>query len=76
MSALYFAKGARVPKGDWCRYKKTTIVPMLKMNERFTCESREGTLTGEAGDFLVEDGHGGFYPVSAEFHAANYEEAS
>ena len=55
-------------------YRKTTIVPMLKMDEPFTCDNREGNnLRGHAGDFLVEDGHGGFYPVSAEFHAVNYE---
>ncbi len=42
----------------------------------FLCDSREHlNLQGQAGDFIAEDGHGGFYPISAEFHAANYEES-
>lgn len=69
-----FNKGDQLPDGAK-RYRKKTIVPMVKMDEHFVCQSREGTLTGNPGDFVVEDGHGGFYPVSAEFHANNYEEA-
>jgi len=58
------------------RYRKTAIATMVKMDEPFTCDNREGhNLQGYAGDFLVPDGHGGFYPVSAQFHAANYESA-
>lgn len=57
------------------QYRKISIVEMVKMGEPFTCDSREGhKLKGKTGDFLTEDGHGGFYPVSADFHAANYEE--
>ena len=67
-----FKKGDSFPDGAK-RYRKATITPMLKMDKPFECESREGTLSGQAGDFLVEDGHGGFYPVSAEFHEKNYE---
>ena len=55
-------------------YRKKTTVEMVKMHEPFTCTNREGhNLQGQAGDYLAEDGHGGFYPISAEFHAANYE---
>lgn len=58
------------------RYRKRTTVEMVKMSEPFTCTNREGhNLRGQAGDYLVPDGHGGFYPVSAQFHAENYDEA-
>lgn len=58
-------------------YKKKTVVQLVKMETAFLCDSREGhNLEGQPGDFLASDGHGGFYPVSAEFHAANYEEAN
>ena len=56
-------------------YRKKTVVRMVQMGVPFTCDSREGHyLKGKAGDFLVEDGHGGFYPVSAKFHRENYEQ--
>jgi hypothetical protein len=32
-------------------------------------------VQGHAGDFLAEDVQGGFYPISAEFHAKNYKDA-
>ncbi len=68
-----FSKNQLPPQGGWKNYRKKTIVAMLQMNEAFECESREGTLTGQPGDYLVQDGHGGYFPVSAEFHKANYE---
>lgn len=71
-----FNQGQPRPSGEWVGYRKRTVVEMLgPMSEPFTCESREGTLQGQVGDFLAEDGHGGYYPISAEFHAANYEPA-
>lgn len=58
------------------RFRKKTVVRMVRMDEPFTCDSREGHhLQGQAGDYLAEDGHGGFYPISAEFHAEHYEPA-
>lgn len=73
MSKKLFEKNG-VMLGDVKWYRKKTIVPMVQMDEPFICESREGLLEGQAGDFVAEDGHGGFYPISAEFHANNYEE--
>lgn len=73
---LTFSKGDAMPEGA-TGYKKKTVVQLLKIMEPFVCDSREGnSLEGQAGDFLASDGHGGFYPISAEFHAANYEECS
>lgn len=65
--------GAPPPDGGRLHRKKT-VVRMWKQHEPFVCYSREGTLEGQPGDYLAEDGHGGFYPVSAEFHAVHYEE--
>ncbi len=70
---LRFKKGQESPKGDWKMCRKKTIVPLLKMEHPFECESREGTLRGEPGDWLAQDGHGGFYPISEEFWSNNYE---
>ena len=66
-----FDQGDTMPEGG-LEYRKHATVMMLCMSEPFLCVSREGELQGQPGDFLVEDGHGGFYPVSAEFHAKNY----
>lgn len=71
---ISFKQGQTSPLGGKM-YRKKTIVRLVRMNEPFLCESREGTLVGQTGDFLAEDGHGGFYPISNEFHAANYVEA-
>ena len=69
-----FDVGDSLPLGSKL-YRKKTVVPMVQMFEEFICTNREGeNLKGQVGDFLVEDGHGGFYPVSEEFHAKNYEE--
>jgi hypothetical protein len=71
----HFKQGGPGLPADTPKFQKVTQVAMLKQTESFSCESREGTLHGVPGDYLVEDGHGGFYPVSAEFHAANYAPA-
>lgn len=57
-------------------YRKHATAMLALMQEDFVCESREGVLEGKAGDFVAADGHGGFYPISAEFHAENYEEVT
>ncbi len=68
---LRFSKGGEMPEGG-VLYRKKTVVRLIEINEPFICESREGELQGQPGDFLAADGHGGFYPISAEFHASNY----
>lgn len=71
----HYGPGDQLPE-EGKLYRKTAVVRMVKMHRPFTCTNREGhDLQGQEGDFLAEDGHGGFYPVSAEFHAHNYEEA-
>ena len=69
----HFGPGDSLPSGARL-YRKKTVVSLVKMNEPFLCSNREGrNLQGQTGDYMAEDGHGGFYPISAEFHAANYE---
>ncbi len=71
----HFGVGDTMPEGAR-GYKKKTVVWLLKMDEPFTCDNREGNhMQGQAGDFLADDGQDGFYPISAEFHTANYEDA-
>lgn len=70
-----FKQGATLPEGGK-EYFKPKPVTLVKMDEDFECESREGIVKGKAGDFLAEDGHGGFYPISAEFHEKNYREVN
>ena len=75
---LHFGHGDPRPRPEgWRTYRKKTIVYMIgPMEEPFTCDSRERKgLQGQPGDYVAEDGHGGYYPISAEFHAANYEPA-
>ena len=69
----HFGIGDALPNGEK-NYKKKTIIRLVQMEVAFTCDNREGHhLQGQVGDFLAEDGHGGFYPISAEFHLENYE---
>lgn len=71
-----FDHGDPRPAGNWRRYRKVTVLRMLKMDEPFETVSREGeSKIGQPGDFLVEDGFGGYYPVEAGFHEKNYREA-
>jgi hypothetical protein len=75
--ALFFGgNSGEVPDTKaWKTYRKKTIVPMQQINQPFKAMSREGLLTGKPGDFLAEDGHGGYYIVSKQFHEKNYESA-
>ncbi len=70
---LKFKKGDPSPHhGIRCR--KRTVVRMWQLGQPFECESREGVLYGQIGDWLAEDGHGGFYPISNQFHEDNYDQ--
>lgn len=57
-------------------YRKKSMVRMGLLTEPVVVGNRENEENkGEPGDYLVADGHGGYYVVSAEFHAENYERA-
>jgi hypothetical protein len=68
-----FKQGDASPEGG-AQFRKKSIVRMWRIDEPFECQSREGVLKGQPGDYVAQDGHGGFYPISADFHRANYEE--
>jgi hypothetical protein len=53
-------------------YRKVVPTKMVKMDFPFAIESPEGTVTGNAGDYLAMDSKGGFYPVSAEVFEETY----
>ena len=67
-----FTNDGLPPDGEWVFCRKITPVQMMQMSEPFEVESREGLQEGKAGDWIVPDGHGGYYVVSAQFHALNY----
>jgi hypothetical protein len=67
-----YSKGDPQPDGGTMFRKKTIVRMWGPATEPFECESREGVLAGQVGDYVASDGHGGFYPISAQFHAANY----
>ncbi len=70
----HYKQGHDFPGYGAKEYRKHKTAMLVKMTTEFECDSREGTLRGQVGDYLAQDGHGGFYPISAEFHAENYEE--
>lgn len=60
---------------EWRFFRKTKPVEMVKMDEPFTCSNREvQNARGRPGDYIAEDGYGGYYVVGAEFHSVNYEQ--
>jgi len=72
---LHFGVGDTKPKGAWRLYYKHAQTSMLRMDEPFTVSNREGeNMQGQAGDYLVEDGYGGYHVCGAAFHADNYVE--
>ena len=68
-----FYQGQDIPIGGALYHKKSLTRMWGPISKPFECESREGVIDGQAGDWLAEDGYGGFYPIGAEFHATNYE---
>ena len=70
----HYGIGDKLPD-NFKLYKKKNAVKLVKMDHDFTCTNKEGhDLHAKKGDYLAEDGHGGFYPISAEFHKNNYED--
>jgi hypothetical protein len=72
----HFGVGDPRPEGEWKRYRKVAITEIMgPMTEEFTCDARERKgYKGQPGDFVAEDGHGGYYVISGDFHRENYEE--
>jgi len=72
-----YGKGFTFPAERAKEYRKHKTAMLVKMNTKFVCENDHGEVSeGEAGDYLAQDLAGGFYAISAEFHAENYEEVN
>jgi hypothetical protein len=56
-------------------YRKKTFVRAAQMNEEFTVETHEGTLTGQPGDYLVQNrvGDSKPWPVKKSIFEETYE---
>lgn len=53
--------------------KRPVVVRARRMPEAFTVETLEGTMQGNAGDWLVTGVKGEQYPVDDEIFRATYE---
>lgn len=58
----------------WKRYKKTALVKAKQMSESFEIKTLEGTMKGEAGDYLCEGPAGEQWPVKRIIFESTYEE--
>lgn len=57
--------------------KRPNPVYLLTLEEPFTVETDNGTMTGEPGDYLVYDEISGHvWPISADYYAAHYDEVT
>ena len=65
--------GDPLPGGDM--FVKHRPVRLWRVPQFFICWTREGVMQGRPGDWVGEDGAGGYYPIAADFHAANYVKA-
>jgi len=62
--------------GEWGEHeyrKRPVAIRARRMREAFTVETLEGTMTGNAGDWLVTGVEGEQYPVADRIFRATYE---
>jgi hypothetical protein len=55
------------------QYHKAATVKAIRMQAPFTIETLEGTMRGEAGDYLCIGEHGDRWPVKREIFEATYK---
>lgn len=53
--------------------KRPVVVQAARMDEDFEVETMEGTMRGNAGDWLIQGVRGEYYPCSDEVFRATYE---
>lgn len=59
---------------DWVDYtKKPVKIQAVKMDMPFRVITREGTMKGKKGDFLIKGIKGEFYPCDAEIFRKTYK---
>jgi hypothetical protein len=59
--------------GELVAYRKTQPMHAVRIDEPFKVDTLEGTMTGNAGDYLVVGVKGERYPCAADVLAASYE---
>lgn len=65
---------ARMPNGGYGWYVKKRIpVKAIQLGAAFEVETKEGTMQGKAGDYLVEGVEKELYPVDREIFEKTYE---
>ena len=61
---------------EWKSYRKKPVVVQARMlNERMTIATREGTIVGEPGDWLIRGVEGELYPCADSVFRKTYEPA-
>lgn len=55
--------------------KKPIVIRAVELTEKVRIVTREGELTAEPGDFLIEGVQGEVYPCGREIFFATYEDA-
>ena len=67
-------KNGQIPNYKFSKAVKRPIpIRCLQMHEPFTVETKEGTLSGQAGDYLMVGVRGEMYPCSKEIFEETYE---
>jgi hypothetical protein len=59
--------------GELVEYRKTATMRAVRVDEPFVVNTLEGTMRGNAGDYLVVGVKGERYPCAADVLAASYE---
>jgi len=54
-------------------YRKKTLTKAVRMGVPFKVQTLEGTMEGQAGDWLMVGAHGEMYPCDASVFADTYE---
>jgi hypothetical protein len=58
---------------EFQKYRKTALAEAVQMPETFEVATLEGTMIGQAGDFLMRGAAGELYPCAAHVFEQTYE---
>ena len=67
--------GIDVSGAEWGKYRKRPVVIDAKqLTQRVEIDTREGTVVGDSGDYLIVGVEGEIYPCGREIFEKTYEE--
>ena len=67
-------KAGEIPDLNWQKaVKKPIPIRVFQMDEAFTVETMEGTLSAKAGDYLVVGVRGEMYAIDQEIFRETYD---